>query len=85
MSLEVYKEVIRMVLPNALLDYFEDVKTRAISANERLGLESGEVIFYLDELDDFRGKEEGHTYRPNGFYEASRVKYFLFRLQNIYA
>ena len=77
MSLEVYKEVIRMVLPNALLDYFDlvDVKTRAISANERLGLESGEVIFYLDELDDFRGKEEGHTYRPNGFYEASRVKY----------
>ena len=87
MSLEVYKEVIRMVLPNALLDYFDlvDVKTRAIPANERLGLESGEVIFYLDELDDFRGKEEGHTYRPNGFYEASRVKYFLFRLQIIYA
>ena len=87
MSLEVYKEVIRMVLPNALLDYFDlvDVKTRAISANERLGLESGEVIFYLDELDNFRGKEEGHTYHPNGFYEASRVKNFLFRLQNIYA
>ena len=81
MSLEVYKEVIRMVLPNALLDYFDlvDVKTRAIPANERLGLESGEVIFYLDELDDFRGKEEGHTYRPNGFYEASRVKDFPLR------
>ena len=87
MSLEVYKEVMRMVLPTALLDYFDlvDVKIREIPAEERLGLESGEVIFYLDELDDFRGKEKGHTYRPDGFYEASRVKYFLFRLQNIYA
>lgn len=81
MSLELYKEVLRMVLPNALLDYFDlvDVQFRAIPANERLGLESGEVIFYLDELDDFRGKEEGHTYRPNGFYEASRVKDFPLR------
>ena len=81
MSLELYKEVLRMVLPDALLDYFDlvDVQFRAIPANERLGLESGEVIFYLDELDDFRGKEEGHTYRPNGFYEASRVKDFPLR------
>ncbi len=81
---KVYKYVIRSLQRSdsdgpseCALDYFAlvDVKTRAISANERLGLESGEVIFYLDELDDFRGKEEGHTYRPNGFYEASRVKY----------
>lgn len=74
-------EVMRLVLPQSLLDYFDlvDVKTRDIPINERMGLESGEVTFYLDELDDFRGKEEGHTYRPNGFYEASRVKDFPLR------
>ena len=35
MSLELYKEVLRMVLPDALLDYFDlvDVQFRAIPAN----------------------------------------------------
>ena len=81
MSIEFYKEVVSLMLPPTLLDYFDlvDVKIRKIPAKEQLGLESGEVTFYLDELDDFRGKEEGHSYRPNGFYEASRVKDFPLR------
>ena len=81
MSVDFFMEVMRLVLPQSLLDYFDlvDVKSRDIPVNERIGLESGEVTFYLDELDDFRGKEEGHTYRPNGFYEASRVKDFPLR------
>ena len=81
MSLELYKEVMSLVLPKALFDYFDlvDVKIREIPVNQQMGVESGEITFYLDELDDFRGKEEGHTYRPNGFYAASKVKDFPLR------
>lgn len=81
MSVDFFMEVMRLVLPQYLLDYFDlvDVKSRDIPVNERMGLESGEVTFYLDELDDLRCKEEGHTYRPNGFYEASKVKDFPLR------
>ena len=81
MSVDFFMEVMRLVLPQALLDYFDlvDIKSRDIPINERMGLERGEVTFYLDELDDLRNKEAGHTYRPNGFYEASRVKDFPLR------
>lgn len=81
MSIELYKEMVSLMLPPTLLDYFDvvDFKVRKLGPGERLGIESGEVTFYLDELDDFRGKEDGHTYRPNGFYEASRVKDFPLR------
>ena len=81
MSVDFFMEVMRLVLPQSLLDYFDlvDVKSRDIPINERMGLESGEVTFYLDEFDNLRNKEEGHTYRPNGFYEASRVKDFPLR------
>ena len=81
MSIELYKEVMSLVLPKALLDYFDlvDVKIREIPVNQQMGVESGEITFYLDELDNLRDKEEGHTYRPNGFYEASRVRDFPLR------
>lgn len=81
MSLELYKEVMSLVLPKALFDYFDlvDVKIREIPVNQQMGVESGEITFYLDELDNLRDKEEGHTYRPNGFYEASRVRDFPLR------
>lgn len=81
MSLELYKEMVRLMLPPTLLDYFDvvDFKVRKFGPEEQMGVESGEVTFKLDELDDFRGKEEGHTYRPNGFYEASTVKDFPLR------
>lgn len=81
MSIELYKEVMSLVLPKALLDYFDlvDVKIREIPVNQQMGVESGEITFYLDELDNLRDKEGGHTYRPNGFYEASRVRDFPLR------
>ena len=81
MSIELYKEVMSLVLPKALLDYFDlvDVKIREIPINQQMGVESGEITFYLDELDNLRDKEGGHTYRPNGFYEASRVRDFPLR------
>ena len=45
----------------------------------RLGVESGELVFHLEEHDEYRTPEEGHTYRPNGFYEASKVRDFPLR------
>ena len=81
MSIEIYKEILRLVLPSGLLDYFDvvDVEMRELSPGERLGVESGEITFRLDELDDLRAKEDGHTYRPNGFHEASCVNDFPLR------
>ena len=81
MSIEIYREILRFVLPPSLLDYFDvvDVKMRELSPGEQMGVESGGVTFYLDELDNLREKEDGHTYRPNGFYKASRVNDFPLR------
>ena len=81
MSLELYKEIISLVLPKALMEYFDvvDVKIRELSPTERRGVESGEITFYLEELNDLREKQPGHTYRPNGFYEPSRENDFPLR------
>lgn len=70
-----------MMFPSHLLEYFDlvDVKERPIEEKDRQGVESGELTFRLDEKDEFRGQEEGHTYRPNGFYEASQVRDFPLR------
>ncbi|MEE0317224.1 MAG: hypothetical protein UDS46_06990 [Bacteroidales bacterium] len=81
MSLSLYKSVLNFVFPKELLRYFDlvDVQSHDIAADKRHGLESGELLFYFDELDDFRCGEEGHTYRPNGFFEASKVHDFPLR------
>lgn len=69
------------MFPSHLLEYFDlvDVRERPIAEKDRQGVESGELIFHLEERDEFRGREDGHTYRPNGFYEASRVRDFPLR------
>lgn len=69
------------VLPPRLLECFDlvGVEERDIPLNERRGLESGELMFHLEEHDEFRSHEDGHTYRPNGFYEASMVNDFPLR------
>ena len=36
-------------------------------------------IIHLEEHNEFRSPEEGHTYRSNGFYEASRINDFPLR------
>ena len=70
-----------MMLPPTILDYFDvvSVEERAIGDKERKGLERGEVVIHLEEHNEFRTPEEGHTYRPNGFYEASRINDFPLR------
>jgi len=80
-SLSLYQSLIRMIFPEGLLDYFTvvDVVEKAIPLSEQQGVETGEIIFYLDEADQLRNTEEGHTYRPNGFYEPSRVRDFPLR------
>ncbi len=80
-SLSVYQSLVRFMFPKGLLDYFTvvDVVENDIPLNEQKGVETGEIIFYLDEIDQLHHSEEGHTYRPNGFYEPSKVRDFPLR------
>jgi len=79
--LSIYQSVVRLMFPKGLLDYFTvvDVVEKDIPLSEQQGVETGEIIFYLDEADQLRNVEEGHTYRPNGFYEPSKVRDFPLR------
>lgn len=74
-------QFMEMVFPKDLLRYFEltGFREEAISEKDRFGVESGELIVNLEERDCFRNPIEGHTYRPNGFYEASKVRDFPLR------
>ena len=69
------------VLPSHLLDYFDLVlvEERPVPEKSRLGVESGELVFHLEEHNEYRTPEDGHIYRPNGFYEASKVRDFPLR------
>ena len=80
-SLSVLHELASLMLPPTILDYFDVVRVeeRAIGEKERKGLERGEVIIHLEEHNEFRSPEEGHSYRPNGFYEVSRINDFPLR------
>lgn len=80
-TVSILHDVVSLMFPSHLLEYFDlvDVRERPIAEKDRQGVESGELIFHLDERDEFRGREDGHTYRPNGFYEASRVRDFPLR------
>ena len=80
-SYSVLQELASLMLPPTILDYFDvvHVEERAIGEKERKGLERGEVIIHLEEHNEFRNPEEGHTYRPNGFYEVSRINDFPLR------
>ena len=74
-------QFMEMVFPKDLLRYFEltGFREEAVSEKDRFGVESGELIVSLEERDCFRNPIEGHTYRPNGFYEASKVRDFPLR------
>ena len=74
-------QFMEMVFPKDLLRYFEfiDFREVEISEKDRFGVESGELIVCLEERDCFRNPVEGHTYRSNGFYEASKVRDFPLR------
>ena len=74
-------QFMEMVFPKDLLRYFEltGFREEAVSEKDRFGVESGELIESLEERDCLRNPIEGHTYRPNGFYEASKVRDFPLR------
>ena len=80
-SLSVLQELVSLMLPPTILDYFDVVRVeeRSIGEKERKGLERGEIIIHLEEHNAFRSPDEGHTYRPNGFYEPSRINDFPLR------
>ena len=73
--------MLELVLPAAIVKYFDLVKVemRSIEEEQQMGVETGELFFYMDEKDEFRGKVAGHSYRPNGFYEPSRIRDFPLR------
>lgn len=80
-TLSIYQSIARLMFPKGLLDYFTvvDVDEKDIPVSEQQGVETGEIIFYLDEKNQLQHPEEGHTYRPNGFYEPSMVRDFPLR------
>ena len=80
-SLSVYQSLVRLMFPKGLLEYFTvvDVIEKDIPVSEQQGVETGEIIFYLDELDQLQHPENGHEYRPNGFYEPSKIRDFPLR------
>ena len=80
-SLSVLQGLASYVLPSHLLEYFDLVlvEERPVPEMSRLGVESGELVFHLEERDEYRTPQDGHTYRPNGFYEASKVRDFPLR------
>ncbi len=80
-TLSVLQGLASHVLPPRLLEYFDlvMVEEREVPLSERKGLESGELVFHLEEHDELRGRKEVHTYRPNGFHEASTVNDFPLR------
>ena len=71
-------QFMEMVFPKDLLRYFEltGFREEAVSEKDRFGVESGELIVSLEEMDCLRNPIEGHIYRPTGFYEASKVRDF---------
>ena len=74
-------ELVRFVFPEGLLRYFDVVKVEntPIPPEKQLGVEVADLDIYLEEKNEFRYAEAGHTYRPNGFYEASKVRDFPLR------
>ena len=81
MVTDIYRQVLELVLPGAIVQYFDlvNVEIRSIPEDQQMGVETGELFFYLDEKDEYRGNMEGHSYRPNGFYEPSRIRDFPLR------
>ena len=80
-TLSIYQTLARLMFPKGLLDYFTivGVEEKDIPISEQQGVESGEIIFYLDEIDHLQHPEEGLKYSPNGFYEPSKVRDFPLR------
>ncbi|MBO6170153.1 MAG: transposase [Bacteroidales bacterium] len=79
-SLSALQELVSLMLPPTILDYFDVVRVeeRAIGEKERKGLERGEVIIHLDEHNEFRTPEvfsNGDT-RPQ---LLVRSRYLLFK------
>lgn len=80
-ELELYKEIASLVFPNQFLSYFDIVSVDHISSSKIL---DDTIMFRFEEKDDLRCKEEGHSYRPNGFYEASSIRDFPLRDKKVF-
>jgi hypothetical protein len=81
MITDIYGQLLSLILPKEIVKYFDlvNVEMRSIPEAQQMGVETGELFFYLDEKDVYRGAIEGHRYRPNGFYEPSRIRDFPLR------
>lgn len=80
-ELELYKSVASLIFPTEFLRYFNIVSVDQIPSTDDL---EGTVVFHFEEKDDLRCREEGHTYRPNGFYESSSIRDFPLRDKKVF-
>ena len=78
-ELALFKSLASLIFPPHLLDYFDVVSVEERPIHNPRGLETGEIVFLLEEKDEFQCPETGHTYHPNGFYEVSTVRDFPLR------
>lgn len=78
-ELELLKQISSLIFPKHLLEYFSVVKVEERPVMDPHGIETGELVFTLEETNIFRNQEDGHIYRPNGFYDASQVRDFPLR------
>lgn len=60
-SLSVLQGLASYVLPSHLLEYFDLVRVeeRPVPEVSRMGVESGELVFHLEERDGYRSPEDG--------------------------
>ena len=80
-SLAIYKQLASLALPSGILDHFDvdEIEFVPVKEGEAFGLESGTLRIHLLEHDEYLGAEEGHSYRPNGFFPTSVVNDFPLR------
>jgi len=76
-ELEMYKTIASLIFPDQFLTYFDVIAVDKLESKNRF--DEGEIVFRFEEKDALRNKEEGHEYRPNGFYEASSIRDFPLR------
>lgn len=75
-DLELLRQISSLIFPSHLLEYFSVISVEERPVADPHGIETGELVFTLEEKDDFRNGIENHIYRPNGFYEAAQVRDF---------
>ncbi len=76
-----YKEVVKNILPNGLLDYFEVKGMQEISSN---GKQEGSFTITLEETNTLPAGFSENDYESKGFYKPRKVQDFPLRGKAVY-